>query len=128
MRNWRIKRQKFYLYNKLCCENRGIAKAYILHWQLKEPQVVTLTNGCGYFKAYSKDYTVILCDTGGNCYTDDYQDEALLQPENYLEKCMELAPEELSYLLYYFDGKKDRRFYCGRWKIFSDADTVGACQ
>ena len=92
--------------HKLCCENRGIAKAYILHWQLKAPQVVTLTNGCGYFKAYSKDYTVILCDTGGNCYTDDYQDEALLQPENYLEKCMELAPEELSYLLYYFDGKR----------------------
>ena len=53
--------------HKLCCENRGIAKAYILHWQLKAPQVVTLTNGCGYFKAYSKDYTVILCDTGGNC-------------------------------------------------------------
>ena len=92
--------------HKLCCENHGIAKAYILHWQLKEPQVVTLTNGCGYFKAYSKDYTVILCDTGGNCYTDDYQDEALLHPENYLEKCMELAPEELSYLLYYFDGKR----------------------
>ena len=92
--------------HKLCCENRGIAKAYILHWQLKAPQVVTLTNGCGYFKAYSKDYTVILCDTGGNCYTDDYQDEALLHPENYLEKCMELAPEELSYLLYYFDGKR----------------------
>ena len=92
--------------HKLCCENHGIAKAYILHWQLKAPQVVTLTNGCGYFKAYSKDYTVILCDTGGNCYTDDYQDEALLHPENYLEKCMELAPEELSYLLYYFDGKR----------------------
>ena len=92
--------------HKLCCENRGIAKAYILHWQLKEPQVVALTNGCGYFKAYSQNYTVILCDTGGNCYTDDYQDEALLHPENYLEKCMELAPEELSYLLYYFDGKR----------------------
>ena len=43
--------------HKLCCENHGIAKAYILHWQLKAPQVVTLTNGCGYFKAYSKDYT-----------------------------------------------------------------------
>ena len=85
--------------HKLCCENRGIAKAYILHWQLKAPQVVTLTNGCGYFKAYSKDYTVILCDTGGNCYTDDYQDEALLHPENYLEKCMELAPEE-SFVLF----------------------------
>ena len=99
--------------HKLCCENRGIAKAYILHWQLKEPQVVTLTNGCGYFKAYSKDYTVILCDTGGNCYTDDYQDEALLHPENYLEKCMELAPEELSYLLYYFDGKKG----CGDFTV-----------
>ena len=99
--------------HKLCCENRGIAKAYILHWQLKAPQVVTLTNGCGYFKAYSKDYTVILCDTGGNCYTDDYQDEALLQPENYLEKCMELAPEELSYLLYYFDGKKG----CGDFTV-----------
>lgn len=101
--------------HKLCCENRGIAKAYILHWQLKAPQVVTLTNGCGYFKAYSKDYTVILCDTGGNCYTDDYQDEALLQPENYLEKCMELAPEELSYLLYYFDGKKDAAILL--WKM-----------
>ena len=99
--------------HKLCCENHGIAKAYILHWQLKAPQVVTLTNGCGYFKAYSKDYTVILCDTGGNCYTDDYQDEALLHPENYLEKCMELAPEELSYLLYYFDGKKG----CGDFTV-----------
>ena len=31
--------------HKLCYENRGIAKAYILHWQLKAPQVVTLTNG-----------------------------------------------------------------------------------
>ena len=71
--------------HKLCCENHGIAKAYILHWQLKAPQVVTLTNGCGYFKAYSKDYTVILCDTEGNCYTDDYQDEALLPPEYYLD-------------------------------------------
>ncbi len=99
--------------HKLCCENHGIAKAYILHWQLKAPQVVTLTNGCGYFKAYSKDYTVILCDTGGNCYTDDYQDEALLHPENYLEKCMELAPEELSYLLYYFDGKRG----CGDFAV-----------
>lgn len=76
--------------HKLCCENRGIAKAYILHWQLKAPQVVTLTNGCGYFKAYSKDYTVILCDTEGNCYTDDYQDEALLHPENYLENVWSL--------------------------------------
>ena len=99
--------------HKLCCENHGIAKAYILHWQLKAPQVVTLTNGCGYFKAYSKDYTVILCDTEGNCYTDDYQDEALLHPENYLEKCMELAPEELSYLLYYFDGKRG----CGDFAV-----------
>ena len=99
--------------HKLCCENHGIAKAYILHWQLKAPQVVTLTNGCGYFKAYSKDYTVILCDTEGNCYTDNYQDEALLHPENYLEKCMELAPEELSYLLYYFDGKKG----CGDFAV-----------
>ena len=40
--------------HKLCCENHGIAKAYILHWQLKAPQVVTLTNGCGYFKADRK--------------------------------------------------------------------------
>ena len=99
--------------HKLCCENHGIAKAYILHWQLKAPQVVTLTNGCGSFKAYSKDYTVSLCDTEGNCYTDDYQDEALLHPENYLEKCMELAPEELSYLLYYFDGKRG----CGDFAV-----------
>ena len=111
--------------HKLCCENHGIAKAYILHWQLKEPQVVILTNGCGYFKAYSKDYTVILCDTGGNCYTDDYQDEALLHPENYLETCT--GGIVISFVLFRWQ-KRMRRFYCGRWKIFSYADTVGACQ
>ena len=91
--------------HKLSCDNRKIARAYILQKALKEPQIITLTNGCGYFKAYTREYTVILCDTDGNCFTDDYQDDALLQPENYLEKCMELAPEELPYLLYYFDNK-----------------------
>lgn len=93
--------------HKLVCKNPKVARACILHRELEGMQVVPVVNGCAYFKAYTKDYIVILCDMDGNYFADDgdYNDEMLMHPEGYLLQCMERAPEELPYLLYYFSDK-----------------------
>lgn len=95
--------------HKLSVENPKAAKAYLLQKELAVWQEITIVNECAYFKADTKEYEILLCDVDGNCFADkkDYRDEALLHPETYLKQCMELAPDEVSYALYYFCTRKE---------------------
>lgn len=93
--------------HKLTVPEKSISQAVILHEELKTAQVVPVMNGTAYFQAYTKNYSVVLEDTSGNrfCKSISYQDEAMMHPERYFERCLSLAPEEISYLLYYFRGR-----------------------
>lgn len=93
--------------HKLTCQNRRVSQAVILHTELEKPQTVQFMGGTAYFKAYTKNYSIVLLDTRGNgfCETVPYQDEMLLNPEAYIGQCLALAPEEISYVLYAFHGR-----------------------
>ena len=97
--------------HKLTCLDRQVSRAIIWHEELKEPQIVPIVNGEAYFRVYTPNYCIILEDTSENyfCRSVSYQDEALMHPEVYLDRCLALAPDELSYALYYMRGSGTNR-------------------
>lgn len=94
--------------HKLTCTDKHIFKAEIWHSELETPQTVSLTDGIAYFFAYTDNYVIILEDTEGNRFSESipYQDEPLMHPELYLERCMKFAPDVWTYALAWY-GKKD---------------------
>lgn len=105
--------------HKLVCEEGQAVRAVIWQKEMLQPQVVPLVNGIAYFQVYSDDYCVILENGHGNCFTDSvsWHEQALLYPEVYLGKCLELAPEEIPYILYHFHKKRS-------WEDFSEQDEM----
>lgn len=103
--------------HKLICKNAKIARVIVLQQQRKEYQVLTPIDGVTYFTAYSNDYRILMFDGEGNCYakSSDYEDIPLMQPKRYLAQCMQLAPDALPYLIYYFSEKKS-------YEAFLDSD------
>lgn len=104
--------------HRLTCLHKGVAEAVIWQRQLAQPQKVAVVGGVAYFQAYSDDYCVILLDNRGSSFVESipYQDEALMHPDDYLEECIKLAPDELPYILYLFRDKKE-------WRDFSIHDS-----
>ena len=84
-----------------------MVRAYILHRQLREIQVVPIVRGVAYFQLYTKDYAIILEDAAGKKYATgiSYQLERLLNPGQYIRRCLECAPYETAFLLHYFAGR-----------------------
>lgn len=105
--------------HRLTCEEKDVATAVIWQRQLKQPQIVKFVNGVAYFKAYSRDYCILLEDTCGQSFAESisYVDEALMHPEEYLERCLELAPNCLQYILYQFRDKRG-------WMDFTEQDSI----
>lgn len=92
---------------KIVVFDQRMVRAIIYQKQLKEPQLVSITEQAAYFQLYSDDYVILFEDEKGRRYTGSvsYRLQNLMDPQKYLEKCMKLAPEELPYLIYYFDKK-----------------------
>jgi hypothetical protein len=84
-----------------------MVRAYIIHRQLKEIQMVPIIRGVAYFQLYSKDYAIVLEDAYGKKYASgiSYQLERLLNPGQYIRRCLECAPYETAFLLHYFGGR-----------------------
>ena len=83
-----------------------IVKVVVYQKQMKQPQVVTLTDNTAYFNLYSEDYVLLFEDAYGRRYCSaSYQLQNLMDVQKYLAKCMSFAPERVPYLLYYFDKK-----------------------
>lgn len=93
---------------KLTCMDKKMARAYVIQNMLKEWQTVTFTNGVAYFQAYTKDCCIVLEDVYGNRYAESIpcQTEPLLHIESYIDRCMELAPDEFPYMVYQLQGKE----------------------
>lgn len=103
--------------HKLVCGEAQIVRAVIWQKELAQPQIVPIVNGIAYFQVYTDEYCVILENGRGNCFTDSifWHEQALLYPEAYMEKCLELASEEVPYLLYHFQRKQS-------WRDFAEQD------
>lgn len=84
-----------------------MVRAYIIHRQLKEIQVVPIIRGVAYFQLYTADYAIVLEDAGGKKYVSgiQYQLEQLINPGPYLRRCLAYAPYEIAFLLHYFSGR-----------------------
>lgn len=94
--------------HRLLCANRQVARAQIWQEELKEPQTVPVVNGMAYFTAYTQNYVVVLEDTGGRrfCESGLFEDEPLMHPELYLEKCLLAAPKEWQYALLWYEQQE----------------------
>lgn len=107
--------------HKLTCMYRQAARAIIWHEELKEPQIVPFVNGEAYFHAYTANYRVVIEDTLGNrfCKSIPWQDEALMNPAVYIERCLSLAPEEIPYILYDMRGRSKKADATGANKEYA---------
>ena len=92
---------------KIVIFDHRFVRAIIYQKQLKNPQIVPIVEQSAYFQLYSEDYVILFEDEKGRRYTGSvsYRLQNLMDPQKYLEKCMQLAPNELPYLIYYFDKK-----------------------
>ncbi len=107
--------------NKLVLFDKRMVRAIVYQRQLKEPQIVPITEQAAYFQLYSDDYVVLFEDEKGRRYVNSvsYRLEKLMEPENYLKKCMSLSTDELPYIISYFRNKphyltytkEDERFF-----------------
>lgn len=86
-----------------------MVRAIVYQRQLKEPQIVPITNQSAYFQLYSQEYILLFEDEKGQRYSTHsipHQLHSLMDAGKYLEKCMELSPHQLPYLISYFDTRQ----------------------
>lgn len=99
--------------HKLVLFDRRMVRAIIYQKPVKEPQIVPIVDLAAYFQLYSNEYVILFEDEKGHRYVGSisYRLERLMEPEKYLAKCMEFAPEELTYLVSYFEKKPNYLTY-----------------
>lgn len=93
--------------HKLTCFHPDMVRIHVVHRQLKDGMTVPLVGGVAYFPIYSSEYLIFLEDRAGRRYASsmEYQLEKLMRPARYVERCMELAPECISFLIYILDKR-----------------------
>jgi hypothetical protein len=98
---------------KLVIFDKHIVRAIIYQRQLKDPQVVPIVDHAAYFQLFSDDYVILFEDAKGRRFVNNvsYRLEALMDYAPYLEKCISLAPDELSYIISYFGNKTNYLTY-----------------
>ena len=94
--------------HKVTIKESNMVRAIIYQRQLKDPQIVPIVDHTAYFQLYSREYVIVFEDEKGRRYTGgiDYQLKSLMDAQKYLEKCLELAPYQLPYLISYFDTRQ----------------------
>ena len=95
--------------HKVVVFDEKMVRAIIYQRQLKDPQIVPIVDNTAYFQLYSKEYVIVFEDEKGQRFAGSipHQLQSLMDAHKYLEKCMELAPQQLPYLLSYFDTRQN---------------------
>lgn len=93
--------------NKFTCLEEPVTHVIVQQENLKQPQIYPVAGRQAYFPVYPGNYVILLQDAGGRRYALSYdtQMERLMNPGRYIRKCLELAPEELPYVLHHMNGK-----------------------
>ena len=95
--------------HKLSVFDERMARVIIYQRQMKEPQIVSIVDKTAYFQLYSNEYVIVFEDEKGQRYSGSigFHMENLMDAPKYLQKCMELAPLQLPYLVAYFDMRQN---------------------
>lgn len=93
--------------NKFTCLEEPVTHVIVQQENLKQPQIYPVTGHQAYFPVYPGNYVILLQDAHGRRYalSSGTQMERLMNPGHYIRKCLELAPEELPYVLHHMNGK-----------------------
>ena len=93
--------------NKFTCLEEPVTHVIVQQEHLKQPQICPVAKRQVYVPVYPGNYVVLLQDAHGRRYalSSDAQMERLMNPGRYIRKCLELAPEELPYVLHHMNGK-----------------------
>lgn len=107
--------------HKLIVFDKRIVRAIIYQNEMKEPQIVPVTDQCAYFELFSNDYVILFEDSRGYRYVKSisYRLQRLMDAEKYLDRCISLSPDRPQYIVSYFKNVRDYSdFTKGDLKLF----------
>ncbi len=93
---------------KLVVFDRKMVRAIIYQRQIEDPQIVPIVNQAAYFQLFSNEYVILFEDEKGQRYVGSvsYRLQKLMETEKYINKCIELAPDEIAYIISVFNSKQ----------------------
>lgn len=107
--------------HKLIVFDKRIVRAIIYQNEMKEPQIVPVTDQCAYFELFSNDYVILFEDSSGYRYVKSisYRLQRLMDAEKYLDRCISLSPDRPQYIVSHFNNVRDYSdFTKGDLKLF----------
>lgn len=95
--------------HKLIVFDKRIVRAIIYQNEMKEPQIVPVTDQCAYFELFSNDYVILFEDSRGYRYVKSisYRLQRLMDAEKYLDRCISLSPGRPQYIVSHFKHVRD---------------------
>lgn len=95
--------------HKLIVFDKRIVRAIIYQNEMKEPQIVPVTDQCAYFELFSNDYVILFEDSRGYRYVKSisYRLQRLMDAEKYLDRCISLSPDRTQYIVSHFKHVRD---------------------
>lgn len=95
--------------HKLIVFDKRIVRAIIYQNEMKEPQIVPVTDQCAYFELFSNDYVIFFEDSRGYRYVKSisYRLQRLMDAEKYLDRCISLSPDRPQYIVSHFKHVRD---------------------
>lgn len=95
--------------HKLIVFDKRIVRAIIYQNEMKEPQIVPVTDQCAYFELFSNDYVILFEDSRGYRYIKSisYRLQRLMDAEKYLDRCISLSPDRPQYIVSHFKHVRD---------------------
>lgn len=95
--------------HKLIVFDKRIVRAIIYQNEMKEPQIVPVTDHCAYFELFSNDYVILFEDSRGYRYVKSisYRLQRLMDAEKYLDRCISLSPDRPQYIVSHFKHVRD---------------------
>ena len=95
--------------HKLIVFDKRIVRASIYQNEMKEPQIVPVTDQCAYFELFSNDYVILFEDSRGYRYVKSisYRLQRLMDAEKYLDRCISLSPDRPQYIVSHFKNVRD---------------------
>ena len=107
-------------------------KVIVYQRQMKEPQVFSVVDKTAYIPLYSEEYVILFEDEKGQRYANSggFHLESLMDAQKYLPKCMELAPNQLAYLIAYFYTRQNMFVFkqtdMERLKLLMSSDVISS--
>lgn len=95
--------------HKLIVFDKRIVRAIIYQNEMKEPQIVPVTDQCAYFELFSNDYVILFEDSRGYRYVKSisYRLQRLMDAEKYLDRCISLSRDRPQYIVSHFKHVRD---------------------